>query len=67
MKNCSSEKKLTINLELQKGASNWPSVLPLKRYNFSLNKSKFKDEFHLRFGWESPTPHINAHVDNRSH
>ena len=30
-KKCSSEKKLTINLESQKGASNWLSVLPLKR------------------------------------
>ena len=37
--NCSSEKKLTINLASQKGASNWLSVLPLKRSNFSLNKS----------------------------
>ena len=28
MENCSSEKKLTINLASQKGASNWLSVLP---------------------------------------
>ena len=59
MENCSSEKKLTINLASQKGASNWLSVLPLKTYNFSLNKSEFKDGLHLRYGWESPnTPRL---------
>ena len=52
-------KKLTINLASQKEASNWLSVLPLKRYNFSLNKSEFKDGLHLRYRWEPPnTPHI---------
>ena len=30
----------------------------LKKYNFSLNKSEFKDVLHLRYGWEPPnTPH----------
>ena len=52
MENCPSEKKLTINLAWKKGASNWLSVLPLKNYNFSLNKSEFKDGLHLRYGWE---------------
>ena len=50
IKNCSSEKQRTINLASQKGPSNWLSVLPLKRYNFSLNQSEFKDGFYLRFG-----------------
>ena len=58
MKNWSTEKKLTINLASQKGASNWLSVIPLKRYNFSLNKTEFKNGLHLRYGWEPPnTPH----------
>ena len=31
---------------------------PPKKYNFSLNKSEFKDGLHLRYGWEPPnTPH----------
>ena len=31
---------------------------PPKKYNFSLNKSKFEDALHLRYGWEPPnTPH----------
>ena len=58
MENCSSEKKLTISLASEKEASSWLSVLPLKRYNFSLNKSEFKDRLHLRYGWEPPNiPH----------
>ena len=57
IKNCSSEKKLT-NLASQKGASNWLSLLHLKRKKFSLNKSEFKDGLYLRYGWERPnTPH----------
>ena len=43
-------KKVTINLASQKGASNWLSVLPLQRCNFSLNKSEFKDRLYLRYG-----------------
>ena len=58
MENCSSERKLTINFASQKGASNWLSVLPLKKYNFPLNKLEFKDGLHLRYGWEPPKiPH----------
>ena len=34
MENCSSEKKLTINLASQKGASNWLSVLLLNKTQF---------------------------------
>ena len=67
MENCSSEKKLTINLASQKGASNWLSMLPLKKYNFSLNKSEFKDGLHLDMDGNHQTPHIHARVDNRSH
>ena len=58
MENCLSKKKLTINLASQKGASNWLSVLPLKKFNFSLNKSELEDGLHLRYGWQPPnTPH----------
>ena len=40
MRNCSSEKKLTLNLASQKGASNWLSVLPLKNtISLSTNQS----------------------------
>ena len=57
-KNAHQKKKLTKNLPSQKGALNWLSVLSLKIYNFSLNKSEFKDGLHLRYGWEPPnTPH----------
>ena len=45
MKNRSSEKKLTINLASQKGASNWLSVLPLKRYNFHPENQSLKMDY----------------------
>ena len=45
MENCSSEKKLTINLASQKGASNWLSVLPLKNtISLSTNQSLKTDD-----------------------
>ena len=47
MENCSSEEKLSKKLASQKGASNWLSVLLLKKLTFSLNKSEFKDGLHL--------------------
>ena len=50
--------KLTKNIASQKGASNWLSVLTLKKNNFSLNRSEFKDGLHLRYRWEpANTPH----------
>ena len=59
MENCSSEKKLTVKIPSQKGASNWLCLLPLAKFNFSLNKSEIKDGLHLRYGWEPQnTPHI---------
>ena len=44
--------KYAIDLASKKGASNWLNALPLNRYNFNLNKSKFRDGIYLRFGWE---------------
>ena len=67
------KEKQTINLALQKGASNWLSVLPLK-YNFSVNKSVFSvNKTSLKMNYirdmdeNQQTPHIHVHVDIRSH
>ena len=52
------QKKLTVNLPSQKGASNWLSMLPSTKFSFSFNKSENKDGLHLRYGWEPPNnPH----------
>ena len=37
---------ISLNLASQKGVSNWLSVKPLKKYNFSLNKFECKDGLH---------------------
>ena len=44
--------KYAIDLASKKGASNWLNALPLSRYNFNLNKSEFRDDIYLRYGWE---------------
>ena len=43
--------KRAAELTLQKGASNWLTVLPLKDMDFTLNKREFKDAIHLRYDW----------------
>ena len=48
------QKKLTLNLALQKGASNCLSELTLRKNNFFLNKSGIKDGLYLRYGRKPP-------------
>ena len=44
----------SLNLSMEKGASNWLSALPIKSYSFHLHKSAFRDAIHLRYGWNIP-------------
>ena len=44
------EKLRTLEATTEKGASSWLSTLPLKSYNFYLNKQMFWDSVYLRFG-----------------
>ena len=39
-----------VSLAREKGSSSWLQVLPLKEYNFCLNKSDFRDALNLRYG-----------------
>ena len=39
-----------VSLAREKGSSSWLQVLPLKEYNFCLNKSEFRDALNLRYG-----------------
>ena len=44
--------KQAIELALEKGASNWLTVTPIKEMNFNLNKREFRDAIKLRYDWE---------------
>ena len=41
--NLNDKQRHAATLNLEKGASSWPAVLPLKRYGFTLTKSEFRD------------------------
>ena len=41
-----------VELAMEKGASNWLTVIPIKEMNFNLNKREFKDTIKLRYEWE---------------
>ena len=41
--------KRCVEIACEKGASNWLSVLPLKRQGFTLNRSQFMDAINLRY------------------
>ena len=46
------ERALELNRE--KGAGSWLTVLPLKNHGYSLNKQEFRDAICLRYGWRIP-------------
>ena len=41
----------SVKLAQEKGASNWPSCLPLKSHNFVLHKTAFRDAIALCYHW----------------
>ena len=41
-----------VELALEKGASNWLMVIPIKEMNFNLNKRELRDALKLRYDWE---------------
>ena len=41
-----------VELTIEKGASNWLTVIPIKEMNFNLNKKEFRDATKLRYDWE---------------
>ena len=46
------EELYSLDLASEKGASCWLNALPIKRYNFNLTKSEFRDGVALRYGRE---------------
>ena len=50
--------KLLLQLSIEKGVSNWLTILPIAEYGFELSKQQFWDSICLIYGWEiskSPT------------
>ena len=41
-----------VELALEKGASNWLMVIPIKEMNFNMNKRELRDALKLRYDWE---------------
>ena len=61
IKNCLNANKMyAIDLASEKGASCWLNAMPLKKYNFNLSKSEFRDGIALRYGWEPPKLAFNC-------
>ena len=48
--NLNDEQRHAVTLVSEKGASSWLAALPLKRYDFTLTKSEFRDGLALRYG-----------------
>ena len=40
-----------MDLSMEKGASNWLTVLPVDEFGFTLHKGAFRDALALRYGW----------------
>ena len=43
-----------FEISIEKGTSQWLSVLPLREYGFDLHKGAFRDTVSLRYGWRPP-------------
>ena len=58
MENWSSQKKTDNKSCVTERSIVLAKRATLKKHNLSLNKSEFRDELHLSYGWEPPkTPH----------
>ena len=44
--------KRAVELAIEKGSSNWLTVIPLKELDYNLNKKEFRDAIKLRYDWE---------------
>ena len=43
---------LSLDLASERGASSWLTAMPMKRYQFDLTKSEFRDGIALQYGWD---------------
>ena len=52
MESLQTEQRHVIEMASEKGAPNWLTALPLKRYGFTLTKSEFRDGLCIRYNIE---------------
>ena len=51
--------KRAVDLAVEKGASSWLTVIPVKEMDLNLNKREFKDAVHLMYDWQiSDVPNV---------
>jgi len=48
---CKHEKARLLEINAEKGVSNWLNTLPMVEYGFDLTKQQFLDAVWLRYGW----------------
>ena len=52
MNDMDEKEQFIVALASEKRSSNWLNALPLKKYGFNMNKSKFRDGLCLRYQWD---------------
>ena len=60
MESLQTEQRHVIEIASEKGASNWLTALPLKRYGLTLTKSEFRDGLCIRYNIEAKKTTINC-------
>ena len=53
-KKSKDEKVRLLDINTEKGVSNWLNTLPMVEYGFDLTKQQFWDAIRLRYGWNIP-------------
>ena len=62
--------KRAVDLAVEKGSSNWLTVIPVKDMDFNLNKREFRDAIKLRYDWEitdNPSVYVCRYYFNVDH
>ena len=55
LRNSMNEKRKRCNdISKETGSSNWLSVIPMREFNYALNKQQLWDSIRLRYGWPIP-------------
>ena len=56
LRNSNNEKMKRCNdISNETGSSNWLSVIPMREFNYTMNKQQFWDSIRLRYDWPIPS------------